>query len=169
MTISRFFFIFLLLISALFASPASASVIFSIEATAGSYTGSGTMVFADGASGEIVGTNPDWLSFDFTINGENFVLSDMFSSSTEGVLLSASSDFLGWTNGSWVEFAPDYPPELLPSIGFSTSSNGFYYSDVSFQDTRGTFTVTRIPEPATLALMGLGLAGIGFARKKKAA
>ncbi|MET0048712.1 MAG: PEP-CTERM sorting domain-containing protein [Sedimenticola sp.] len=26
-----------------------------------------------------------------------------------------------------------------------------------------------VPEPATLALMGLGLAGIGFARKKKAA
>ncbi|MET0025143.1 MAG: PEP-CTERM sorting domain-containing protein [Sedimenticola sp.] len=30
-------------------------------------------------------------------------------------------------------------------------------------------TTEQVPEPATLALMGLGLAGIGFARKKKAA
>lgn len=33
---------------------------------------------------------------------------------------------------------------------------------------KGTTSVTAVPEPGTLALLGLGLAGIGFAKRKKA-
>ena len=44
-------------------------------------------------------------------------------------------------------------------------------SGVPFQYTylNSTQTLTQIPEPATLALFGLGLAGMGFMRRRRAA
>lgn len=49
----------------------------------------------------------------------------------------------------------------------SSSDGGANWNDSTFQN---SFQIngTRIPEPGTLALFGLGLAGLGFARRKKA-
>ena len=57
----------------------------------------------------------------------------------------ASSPVIGWTADLW-------PGDLPYTITFSSAVNG-----------------AQIPEPATLALFGLGLAGLGTMRRRKLA
>ena len=52
----------------------------------------------------------------------------------------------------------------------STTHNGYYtYGDGRDFMAFTNFELTSAPEPTTLALLGLGLVGLGFARKKKVA
>lgn len=92
----------------------------------------------------------------------------------------------GGATGYIVNIYPIQPsnnlPQLIPITDFRDTSNNedlsfivaglssikFEFSKEGFSITDAQFSSTGIPEPATLGLMGLGLAGIGFARRKRA-
>ncbi len=65
-------------------------------------------------------------------------------------------------------------------LDFSGGTNGYYNADLSFTTDQGaafaatgtTFTyflVANIPEPATVVTFGMGLAGLGWVRRRRAA
>jgi PEP-CTERM motif len=75
-----------------------------------------------------------------------------------GEVVDFVGDFYGSIDFPYVDFYSEYLP----------AANRFWAYDGVVGAT-GTVTITRIPEPATLALLALGLAAIGFSYRRKTA
>ncbi len=111
-----------------------------------------------------------------TVAGQSYVLSfDLGSSTIYGVnpsiiasAGSSSSTFSATTTGTnqWdrfsMSFLADSTSTTIALTGVGTAYSGSYIGldNVSI-------VTSSAPEPTTLALMGLGLAGVGFSRRRK--
>lgn len=101
----------------------------------------------------------------------SFDYSELFidSGPTNGT---AEIDLVGTTSGGstvTASFLIDQTPNTYQTAnvaGFSGLTSVLFSSDTFFP-TYDNIVISRVPEPTTLALMGLGIAGLGFRRKTK--
>ena len=105
------------------------------------------------------------ISLSLTIGGTTFTEADAANPGTEGVITDAL--------GELVSFHDNTPQSATYLQGSSlridiVEGNGRWFTDSGLVGPRHTFA-RAVPEPGTLAIFGLGLAGLGLMRRRRKA